>query len=377
MVRKEINEIKEQYTLENCNISRLCGCYVDGDKNKVTRINESFLNLPEEEQHKYFEIFRKNLSGTQGKNLIDMAFNENAYVEDGARSFLCKLRDSELKDEELLEEFYDKIIESYGYIGNYLILLIHQSYDVPAITNDNIEMEDASEEVYSYIMCSICPVTLSEAGLGYDELANEFHNQERGYMVKLPEMGFLFPAFTDRSEDRDNILFYTKSSESFCVEFMTQILDCSIPMPAELQKETFQSLITETLQEDCSYETVKCIHDNLNEVIREKKDGSAPVLLDKEEVRQVFARSGVAEEKLIKLDSSFDKYFDREDVEERRFVASNIMPAKKYEVKTPDVIVKFDAGKTDLVDTRVIDGVQCLVIKIDEGLVVNGIPVNK
>lgn len=138
MTRKELNEIKSQYTLEDCGILRLCGCYVDGERNKITQFNENFLNLPEEEKHKYFDIFKKTLSGTPGKNLVDMKFNVDAYADEGARTFLMNLRDSGLKDERLLDEFYDRIINNYSYVGNYLILLINQVYDIPGITADNI-----------------------------------------------------------------------------------------------------------------------------------------------------------------------------------------------------------------------------------------------
>ena len=160
MIKKEINEIKSQYTLEECGILRLCGSYVNGDKEKVARFNQTFLNLPEEEKHKYFDIFRKTLSGTPGKNLLDMRFTMDSYADGGARTFLYQLRDSELKDDALLEKFYDKVIESYSHPGNYLILLINQVYDVPGRTSDGIDMEDASDEVYSYLLCSICHVSL-------------------------------------------------------------------------------------------------------------------------------------------------------------------------------------------------------------------------
>ena len=84
------------------------------------------------------------------------------------------MRDSELKDESVLDEFYDKIIQNYYYPGNYLILLIHQVYDIPGKTSDGIDMEDASDEVYNYILCSICPVTLSKPGLDMLKKAMNF-----------------------------------------------------------------------------------------------------------------------------------------------------------------------------------------------------------
>lgn len=373
MIRKEINEIKAQYTLEDCGILRLCGCYVDGERNKITTFNETFLNLPDEEKHKYFEIFKKTLSGTPGKNLVDMKFNVNAYADEGARTFLSNLRDSGLKDERMLNEFYDRVINNYDYVGNYLILLINQAYDVPSVTADNIENDDASDEVYSYILCSICHVNLSKPGLGYDESANAFHDQKQNHMVDVPDVGFLFPAFNNRSADEDMTLFYTKDVGDFQHGLIDCLLDCKVPLPASVQKETFNALVQETLGDDASYETIMNIHENLGEIIEEKKaESSAPVMIDKTQMRDLLEKSGVDETKLER----FEESFERAAGEDGKLVASNIVATRKLEVKTPDVVVKINSDKTDLVSTQVIDGRQCLVIQIDERLEVNGISVN-
>ena len=370
MTRKELNEIKSQYTLEDCGILRLCGCYVDGERNKITQFNENFLNLPEEEKHKYFDIFKKTLSGTPGKNLVDMKFNVDAYADEGARTFLMNLRDSGLKDDRLLNEFYDRIINNYSYVGNYLILLINQVYDIPAVTTDNIEMDDASDEVYSYILCSICHVNLSKPGLGYDEEDNNFHDKKQNHMVDVPDVGFLFPAFNKRSADEDMTLFYTKDVSEFEDDCL---LDCAVPLPAKQQKETFTSLVNEALGEEADLEIVKNIHENLEQIIEEKKQESpAPVMLDKTEMKDLLEKSGVKEEKL----ENFEEHFEMAAGEHGKLVASNVSSGKKFEVKTPDVVIKINSDKTDIVSTQVIDGRQCLVIQIDERLEVNGISVN-
>lgn len=373
MTRKELNEIKSQYTLEDCGILRLCGCYVDGERNKITQFNENFLNLPEEEKHKYFDIFKKTLSGTPGKNLVDMKFNVDAYADEGARTFLMNLRDSGLKDDRLLNEFYDRIINNYSYVGNYLILLINQVYDIPAVTTDNIEMDDASDEVYSYILCSICHVNLSKPGLGYDEEDNNFHDKKQNHMVDVPDVGFLFPAFNKRSADEDMTLFYTKDVSEFEDGLIDCLLDCAVPLPAKQQKETFTSLVNEALGEEADLEIVKNIHENLEQIIEEKKQESpAPVMLDKTEMKDLLEKSGVKEEKL----ENFEEHFEMAAGEHGKLVASNVSSGKKFEVKTPDVVIKINSGKTDIVSTQVIDGRQCLVIQIDERLEVNGISVN-
>lgn len=373
MTRKELNEIKSQYTLEDCGILRLCGCYVDGERNKITQFNENFLNLPEEEKHKYFDIFKKTLSGTPGKNLVDMKFNVDAYADEGARTFLMNLRDSGLKDDRLLNEFYDRIINNYSYVGNYLILLINQVYDIPAVTTDNIEMDDASDEVYSYILCSICHVNLSKPGLGYDEEDNNFHDKKQNHMVDVPDVGFLFPAFNKRSADEDMTLFYTKDVSEFEDGLIDYLLDCAVPLPAKQQKETFTSLVNEALGEEADLEIVKNIHENLEQIIEEKKQESpAPVMLDKTEMKDLLEKSGVKEEKL----ENFEEHFEMAAGEHGKLVASNVSSGKKFEVKTPDVVIKINSDKTDIVSTQVIDGRQCLVIQIDERLEVNGISVN-
>ena len=373
MTRKELSEIKSQYTLEDCGILRLCGCYVDGERNKITQFNENFLNLPEEEKHKYFDIFKKTLSGTPGKNLIDMKFNVDAYADEGARTFLMNLRDSGLKDDRLLDEFYDRIINNYSYVGNYLILLINQVYDIPTVTTDNIEMEDASDEVYSYILCSICHVNLSKPGLGYDEEDNNFHDKKQNHMVDVPDVGFLFPAFNKRSADEDMTVFYTKDVSEFEDGLIDCLLDCVAPLPAKQQKETFTSLVSEAVGEEADLQVVKNIHANLEQIIEEKKQESpAPVMLDKNEMKNLLEKSGVKEEKL----ENFEEHFEMAAGEHGKLVASNVSSGKKFEVKTPDVVIKINSDKTDIVSTQVIDGRQCLVIQIDERLVVNGISVN-
>lgn len=373
MTRKELNEIKSQYTLENCGILRLCGCYVDGERNKITQFNENFLNLPEEEKHKYFDIFKKTLSGTPGKNLVDMKFNVDAYADEGARTFLMNLRDSGLKDDRLLDEFYDRIINNYSYVGNYLILLINQVYDIPAVTTDNIEMDDASDEVYSYILCSICHVNLSKPGLGYDEEDNNFHDKKQNHMVDVPDVGFLFPAFNKRSADEDMTMFYTKDVSEFEDGLIDCLLDCVAPLPAKQQKETFTSLVSEAVGEEADLQVVKNIHANLEQIIEEKKQESpAPVMLDKNEMKNLLEKSGVKEERL----ENFEEHFDMAAGEHGKLVASNVSSGKKFEVKTPDVVIKINSDKTDIVSTQVIDGRQCLVIQIDERLEVNGISVN-
>ena len=371
MNKKEILEIRKQFTPANCAITRICGCYVDHEKNKKLESKDAFLSLPEEEAFKYFDIFKKTLSGTVGKNMLNMEFPIDAEMPGGTQEFLLKLRNSKLEDDILLEEFYDKVIATYEYAENYYIILIHAMYDIPGKTSDDLEMFDASDEVYEYLLMSICPVSLSKAGLCYNAEDNRIEDRIRDWIVDMPDKGFLFPAFNDRSTDLHSMLYYTKKSSDLQPEMIDQLLGAKMPMSADDQKESFQMIIEDTLGEEGDYETVRNIHETLNDLIEEHKEEPEPLALDMTEMKKVFEQSGVDAEKM----ENFERNFEENAGEKATLLASNITETKKFNIETPDVVIKVNPDRADLVETRIIDGRQCLVIPVDDHIEVNGINV--
>ena len=371
MNKKEVLEIRKQFTPANCAITRIAGCYVDHEKNKKMESKSAFLSLPEEEAFKYFDIFKKTLSGTMGKNMLNMEFPIDQEMPGGTQEFLMKLKASKLEDDMLLEEFYDKVIATYEYAENYYIILIHAMYDVPGRSSDNLEMFDASDEVYEYLVCSICPVSLSKAGLSYNAESNCIQDRIRDWVVDMPDKGFLFPAFNDRSTDIHGVLYYTKKSEDLQPELIEQLLGARMPMSANTQKEPFQMLIEDTLGEDGDYETIRNIHDTLNDMIEEHKEEPEPLQLDKTDVRKVFEKSGVSSEKM----ECFDQNYEETAGEKTSLLATNITETKKFQIETPDIVIKVNPERADLIETRVIDGRQCLVIAVDDHIEVNGVNV--
>ena len=373
MNKKEISEIKKQLTVQKNTLTRIAGCYVSAEKEKITTFSQMFQRLEEEEMFKYFEIFRKTLSGTLGKNLINMDFPMESEEEDGTQAFLYRLAKSELEDEELLDAFYDKVIESYTTGENYLILLLYNNYDVPGKTTDEIEMLDASSSVFSYFQCAICPVDLSKPALSYSPAEQVFKNRERDWVVTMPEVGFMFPAFNDRAADIHHTLYYSKDSEDLHFDLTDKLLGCQAPLSAGLQKEAFQTVVEETLGRDCSFETVRNLHDSLQEIQQQAKDADSPdpVSLDKVTMRNLLEKSGASPEDM----HAFDQSFEENAGEKGTLMLSNVCSSRKFEVHTPDVTVTVSPDRTDLVRTQIIDGRECLVIPISDDVQVNGITV--
>jgi len=372
MNKKEISEIKKRFNKTKCSITRICGCYVDAEKEKRLTLKEAFLGLPDEEMYKYIDIFRKTLSGSIGRTLLNMDFpTEQETEEDGTQVFLMKLLESKLQDDELLDQFYDKIIANYGYPENYFIILVHDAYDIPKITTDGIENFDASEYVYDYLLCSICPVKLTKPGLCYNAETNNIQDRVRDWLVQPPELGFLFPAFNDRNMDIHSLLYYSKNSDELDLAITENVLGCQLPLPAKSQKETFNAIVEESLGLECDYEVVKSIHENLNQMVEENKENPEPLTLDKTDMTKLLEKSGVEEEQVEVFETRYDETIG----EKESLVAANISSTRKFEVRTPDVTIQVNPERTDLVETKIIDGVPCLVIEINDLVEVNGIQI--
>ena len=406
MDKKGVAELKRRFTKENCTFTRLCGCYVDAGKNKVVDLSETFLNLEDEEFYKYLEIAKKTLSGTIGNNLLELNFPLDEEAAGGRQQFLLGLRESKLKNPELLERFYDMVIESYDYAGNYLILLFHDAYDVMTKTTDNNAL-DESEEVFEYLLCAICPVQLSKPGLGYREDENRIGPRIRDWVVSVPDSGFLFPAFTDRSTDIHSLMFYTKDTKAPHAEFMELGLGCGARRTATEQKMTFHSIVKQASGDDLakSGQVLMEIQQNLNDLVEEKAElEEDPVILTPELLTNVMEESGVAPEKAEKIGKTCAEEFAEEaplaeNVVDSKALAANEQIQKEKElvaqvevlqqqlkekqieeeadevVKTYDVVLRVKPEKVSQIKSEVINGQKCLVIPMaeDEHANVNGV----
>lgn len=369
MTKKEIGELRKLYKKEGAVITRMCGCYVGDEKEKIAAFQESFHALQEEDTYKYYDIFKKTLSGNIGRNALNLEFPTDSEFAGGTQEFLLRLRNSELKDETLLEEFYDKVINTYEKTGNYLILLIYNVYDVPGFTKDGLGLEDASEEVYSFLLCAICPVNLSKPGLGYYADEQLFKNCRREWVADMPEIGFLFPAFNDRSADLHSTLYYTKDADNIHEEFIDEILGAVPPIPVNNQKELFQELIEETLGDKREYETIRNIQDTVQEKLEETKENLEPLTLNKYNMKEILADSGADEEQI----EQFDEVYERVMPDQQPLYAANVINSRKFEVKTPNITVQVKPEYTHLLETKVVDGRKCLLIAIEDQVEVNGI----
>ncbi len=333
MRKKDILELKKRLKKDYCTFTKMCGCYVNGEKNVILKFRETFLNLDEDEFHKYIEIAKKVLSGTIGNNILELNFPVNDEYINESQIALMKLKNSKLKDDTLLDEFYDTIIDNYDYTGNILILLFHDAYDVITKTTDNAKL-DESEEVYEYVLCAICPVSLSEPGLRYCEEDNRISARIRDWVVEVPTHGFVFPAFIDRSTDVNSIMYYTKNAKDPHYELMENALGCYSKQTATIQKETFQSIIKGSLSDDeqKAEKVFMEVQETLNAMIEEfnatyEDVDCDPIILSKDDIQTLMLECGVPEEATAKIEKAYVECF-----EDDMPLAENLLDSKTLKV---------------------------------------------
>lgn len=317
---------------------------------------------------------RKTLSGTLEKNLLNIEFDTRQVVEGEEHRLLMALRNSRLEDQEAVHALFEKIIASLTLDGGYLILLACDAYDVPYRSKDGERQEDASDQVFSYILCSVCPVKLTKDALSYYVYENKFRNVEADWVVAAPETGFLFPAFDDRATNLYGALYYTRDTAENHPELVEAVFRQPVPMPAAVQKETFQSILGQTLEEECRYEVVQAVHDELCGMIAAHRESGAeePLAISKVTMKRVLNECGVSSARMDQFEVQYDQQFGAgTDLSPR-----NIVDVKQMEVKTPDVTIRVNPERGDLVETRVIDGERYILIRAEEGVEVNGVQIH-
>ncbi|MBQ3423633.1 MAG: DUF4317 domain-containing protein [Clostridia bacterium] len=374
MNKREISEIRRRLNPDKNAISCVRGCYVNEKREVVAAFSRPMLSFPEEEQEKYLAIFRRTLAGVPGRNLVDIEFRADQVMNDEAHQLLMGLRNTGLTVDEGVERLCRKIIDGLEMEGNYLILMMHDAYDVPVRRADGERDGEISEEMFSYILVSVCPVRLTKPALSYFSEDNAFHSRDLDWVVAPPELGFMFPSFDDRAANIYTALYFTRDAGDAHEGFVDAVFHCSAPMSAESQRESFQAVLEEALDEDLNFEVAQSVHERFREMIEkhDQEKDPEPLEVSRREMVSVLQGCGVSDERIAAFEDRFDDRFGPGT----NLNAANLVESRKFEVRTPDVVVKVNPERSDLIETRVIDGLRYILIRAEEGVEVNGVNVS-
>ena len=367
MLKTEIDEVKKQLTPAKSSIDRIVGCYVNGEEKRIADFSSNYLALDELDVKLYSDLLKKGLSGNVGKTLFPVEFDKNEMKLGGKQDSLIKIVKDGFRTDAMREAFFDNIIASYTErLANYMILAVHNCYDVPVKGTDNDRSE--SDEVYEYIQVIICPVEAQKTQIIYNPKKGGFEPEPITYVVKPPTAGFLYPAFDERCTNIQSALYYSKSSKALDEGFINAMFGTSSPLSAEIQKKAFIGAVEESLGEVCNLETIKDIHNKLNELSDTAEEGTDDALIDKEKFKNILKYTGADEEMA-------EQCYENNVQQEKGLNISNLYN-KSLNIETEDVVVKVKNGRnTDILKEDKINGAKCLVIRLEGLIEVNGIAV--
>ena len=374
MNKKEISELSRRFKPEKANIGRVYGCYVNSSKEVISYIDESVALMPQEEAQQYLAILKKTLSGSLGRNLTDIVFSTEQVAGSEEHKLLMELRDDRA---DARQSFFQKVIDSLDMgDNNYLILCANDVYDVPYRGHGDVDKSaqeyasGESDQVFRYFVCAVCPVKDGKLELGYFVGENEFHNCLAKQIVGAPELGFLFPAFDNRTTNIYNALFYSRKPDEMHYEFIEGIFHTDLAMTPAEQREAFESILSDSV--DCSMDTIRSVHEQLSAKVAEHAESKdeEPLTVSCGDISSILADCGVNEEQLSAFQKSFTERFGKVLLN-----PENIVDTRHFEVKAGDVTITVTPEQSFLIETREVNGRKYIMIPADGGAELNGFAV--
>ena len=385
MTPRDLAELKRRLDPNKRNPSVILGYYVNNDGEVLLSFRKPVESLPQGEADRYMGLFRKVLSGTQGQNLLPISFDAAVTMKDESFELLNRLRETRLRDEEAVNSLYGSIMawlsqekaaapqsmDVNKHAASTLILLLEDTFDVYHRRKDGEEDRDRSDTVFSYFICCICPVKPKKQDLAYIPQDGDFRIGEDVWQVGMPDLGFLYPAMEQGAPDIYRAMFYTKDIGDAHERFIEQVFQAQVQMPAAEQKDTINTMLSETLQEECSMDTLQAVHERISGMIQAQREDKRadPLSLGRTEMTAILKDCGVSEEKATVFQEEYEETFGSH----AEIPAVNLVSPREFRVSTPSVTIKVDPSRSELVSTRVIDGQRYIMILADGAVEVNGV----
>ncbi|MBR1810897.1 MAG: DUF4317 domain-containing protein [Clostridia bacterium] len=371
MNEKEIGELRRHLRADRCAVNALYGCFVNDKKEIVSTFRQSLAMTPSDDAEAILNIVRKALSGTVGKNLLSLPFTTEQVMDSDEHRLFSALRQQDETGEQAIMQLFEQTAATLRMESPYLILLAQDSYDVPAFGKDGLDGAE-STDVFTYCICAVCPVKETKPALGFFPSENAFKSLMSNRVIAAPELGFMFPSFDDRCANIYDLLYYTKNAGANHPEFIEEVVHTAVPMPADLQKDTFNDVLESALSDACSLDVAMELREAICEQLEDAKmaDDDEPPVVSKKDVSRILRKCGVEESRVETFEAEYQEAFGNTDLPPK-----NIVNPKQIEVQTPDVQIRVNPDRPDLIDTRTIDGIKYILIRAENGVSVNGMQI--
>lgn len=370
MNKKEVSEIKKNLSDDSgfFTINSVLTAFIDTDKKvRVCKVRP-YTEILSDELDVIRDTLKKVLSTSVGKSFIEYQIPNEQYDQDGIQPLLYNLVKEKFQDDELVENFVNRVAQNIDYTPSFAIISAHCTYTV-RVKNKNNDFNEDNTLDYNFMLTAFCQAELSDMGLVFsqDELSKKDNTE---FVVsKSANDGFLYPTFSDRSPDVNAIMYYTKTYKKPNLSIIEDILGCEFIMSAQSEKAEFQNILKTVVGDDLNYNVITSVNDKIKEIIDFNKNDTETTTIDKSRLKNILHEVGVDNEKLLALDTVYETSMDKNS-----FTASNIVDTKTV-ISTPEITVNILQEGVQKIHTSNINGRRCIVIDVDDPSVeINGLP---
>lgn len=370
MNKKEVSEIKKNLSDNSgfFTINSVLTAFIDTDKKvRVCKVRP-YTEILSDELDIIRDTLKKVLSTSVGKSFIEYQIPNEQYDQDGIQPLLYNLVKEKFQDDELVENFVNRVAQNIDYTPSFAIISAHCTYTV-RVKNKNNDFNEDNTLDYNFMLTAFCQAELSDMGLVFsqDELSKKDNTE---FVVsKSANDGFLYPTFSDRSPDVNAIMYYTKTYKKPNLSIIEDILGCEFIMSAQSEKAEFQNILKTVVGDDLNYNVITSVNDKIKEIIDFNKNDTETTTIDKSRLKNILHEVGVDNEKLLALDTVYETSMDKNS-----FTASNIVDTKTV-ISTPEITVNISQEGVQKIHTSNINGRRCIVIDVDDPSVeINGLP---
>lgn len=370
MNKKEVSEIKKNLSDDSgfFTINSVLTAFIDTDKKvRVCKVRP-YTEILSDELNIIRDTLKKVLSTSVGKSFIEYQIPNEQYDQDGIQPLLYNLVKEKFQDDELVENFVNRVAQNIDYTPSFAIISAHCTYTV-RVKNKNNDFNEDNTLDYNFMLTAFCQAELSDMGLVFsqDELSKKDNTE---FVVsKSANDGFLYPTFSDRSPDVNAIMYYTKTYKKPNLSIIEDILGCEFIMSAQSEKAEFQNILKTVVGDDLNYNVITSVNDKIKEIIDFNKNDTETTTIDKSRLKNILHEVGVDNEKLLALDTVYETSMDKNS-----FTASNIVDTKTV-ISTPEITVNISQEGVQKIHTSNINGRRCIVIDVDDPSVeINGLP---
>lgn len=370
MNKKEVSEIKKNLSDDSgfFTINSVLTAFIDTDKKvRVCKVRP-YTEILSDELDIIRDTLKKVLSTSVGKSFIEYQIPNEQYDQDGIQPLLYNLVKEKFQDDELVENFVNRVAQNIDYTPSFAIISAHCTYTV-RVKNKNNDFNEDNTLDYNFMLTAFCQAELSDMGLVFsqDELSKKDNTE---FVVsKSANDGFLYPTFSDRSPDVNAIMYYTKTYKKPNLSIIEDILGCEFIMSAQSEKAEFQNILKTVVGDDLNYNVITSVNDKIKEIIDFNKNDTETTTIDKSRLKNILHEVGVDNEKLLALDTVYETSMDKNS-----FTASNIVDTKTV-ISTPEITVNISQEGVQKIHTGNINGRRCIVIDVDDPSVeINGLP---